>query len=167
MRVSQFKQLSKLASVLAVVALSQNVQAQTVSANMTVSANVQATCSIGTITALNFGDYFPLSGDKTGSTTVSVTCGNGVPYEIGMGGAASGGLRDMAGPSAAILRYELFKDAGLSQTWGSATTFTLGGLTGNGSAQDYTVYGRVPDSAFNRAAASGAYTATVSVQVNY
>jgi spore coat protein U-like protein len=167
MRVSHFKQLSKLASVLAVVALSQNVQAQTVSANMTVSANVQTTCSIGTIAPLNFGDYFPLSGDKTGSTTVSVTCGAGVGYSIGMGGAASGGPRDMVGPSAAVLTFELFRDSAFTQTWGSGPTFMLGGLAGNGDAQEYTVYGRIPDSASNRTAVPGAYTATVSVLVNY
>ncbi len=149
----------------ALIVQANGASAATASANVAVSATVQATCGI-TTSSLAFGTYTGTQTDA--SSTISVTCTNTTPYNIGLSaGLASGATvttRKMVGPSSASLSYSLFQDAQRSVNWGTAVPGeTLAG-TGNGSAQSITIYGRIDASQF---VIPGAYTDTVTAVVNY
>jgi spore coat protein U-like protein len=131
-------------------------QAQTATANFTVSANVQAACLVAA-TDLAFGNYLATATTPTDSTsTVTVTCTAGTGYSVGIVGGATG--RSMTGPGAATLNYGMYNEAARS------TAFSIPTATGTGAGQAYTVYGRVPALQY---AAAGNYTETVTVQVAY
>jgi spore coat protein U-like protein len=113
-----------------------------------------------------FGTY---TGSAAASTsTISVTCTNSTPYNLGLNaGAASGATvttRKMSGPNAGLLAYSLTSDSAHSVNWGSTVgTDTVTG-TGSGSAQALTVYGQV---AAGQYVNPGAYTDTITATVTY
>lgn len=86
------------------------------------------------------------------NSTLSVTCSNTTPYNVGLnagtGTGSVGTTRYMSSlangvTNLATIQFNLFQAAG-STIWGNTQgTNTLGG-TGNGSAQSLTVYGNVP-----------------------
>ena len=80
--------------------------AATVTTPFGVSATVQATCLVSA-TALAFGTYTGVVANST--STVSVTCTNTTPYNVGLSaGLATGATvttRKMTGPASALLNY--------------------------------------------------------------
>ncbi len=131
----------------------------------TLTAVIQATCSI-TATALAFGNY---SGTAlTSNATVTVTCTNTTPFDIGLNaGSASGATvtsRKMTGPLSATLSYSLFRDSALTQNWGNTVGTDTLHATGNGTGTPYTVYGQIPAKLF---ATPGVYNDTVVATVTY
>lgn len=71
-------------------------------------------------------------------------------------------MRNAAGT--AFIRYGLFRNAARNQAWGATLgTNTVGG-TGTGSAQNLTVYGRVPAQA---TPAGGSYEDNVVMTLTY
>jgi spore coat protein U-like protein len=130
-----------------------------------VTATVVATCQVSA-TALGFGNYTGVV--HPASSTVSVTCTDTTPYNVGLSaGLATGATvtaRSMTGPASALLGYGLFQDAGHTLNWGqTAGTDTVAGI-GNGAAQPITVYGQIPASEF---VAPGAYADTITATVTY
>ena len=104
----------------------------------------------------------------TATSTVSVTCTNTTPYNVGLSaGLATGATvvtRSMTGPASALLGYQLYRDSAHSLNWGiTIATDTLAG-TGNGSAQPLTVYGLVPAGQY---VAPGTYSDTITATVTY
>jgi spore coat protein U-like protein len=88
-------------------------------------------------------------------TTVSVTCTNTTPYNVGLdAGTVTGSTvasRLMAGTTtgntSTTVDFQLYQDAGHTTIWGNTQgTNTVGG-TGNGAAQTISVYGQVPSQA--------------------
>jgi spore coat protein U-like protein len=153
---------------LGILALAMSVQpaaAATGTATFTVSATVQATCSVVT-SPLAFGAY---SGAVlAGTTTVSVTCTNTTPYSIGLNaGIATGATvttRKMTGPSSSLISYGMYSDAGHTVNWGNTpATDTVAG-TGIGSVQVSTVYGQMPA---GQLVTPGAYSDTITATVTY
>ena len=69
-------------------------------------------------------------------------------------------------PGGALLAYDLFRDAARLLPWGDGTTLgaRLPGV-GTGSAQNLTVYGRIP--AAQASAGAGDYGDSVIVTVEY
>ena len=131
-------------------------QAQTATANFTVSANVQGACIVAA-TNLAFGNYLANATTPTDSaSTVTVTCTTGTGYAVGISGGATG--RSMTGPGGALLTYGMFNEAART------TAFGVTGATGNGVGQAYTVFGRVPALQF---VPVGAYSEIVTVNVAY
>ena len=148
MKISNSLKLS-LAAVIAVLTLgfasTPASATTTVTTTFGVSATVQSTCLISA-TGLSFGTYTGVVANST--STVSVTCTNTTTYNVSLNpGTASGATvttRKMGGPSGALLNYGLYSDSGHSVNWGQTIgTDTVTG-TGNGSAQNITVYGQVP-----------------------
>ncbi len=138
--------------------------ASTSTANMGVSATVQSTCLIAA-TPLAFGTYTGVLAST--STTLSVTCTNTTPYNVGLNAGLGTGAtvtnRKMTG-SSAVLNYGLYQDSAESVNWGQTVgTDTVTG-TGNGSAQSLTVYGKVPAGQY---VAPGAYSDTITATVTY
>jgi spore coat protein U-like protein len=139
--------------------------AATATTTFAVTATVQATCLVSA-TAMAFGTYSGVTANS--SSTVSVTCTNTTPYNVGLSaGLATGATvttRKMTGPGAALLGYSLFSDSARTVNWGQTVgTDTLSG-SGNGSAQALTVYGQL---AAGQYLAPGAYTDTVTATVTY
>jgi spore coat protein U-like protein len=107
----------------------------------------------------------------TADADLEVQCTNGTQYQIGLGFSAnaSGGQRRMKhGTDAEYVNYDLFTDVGLATAWGNTENVDTNGHTvkkvGNGAAQSYTVYGRVPVQTVPKA---GAYSDTVTITVTY
>ena len=137
----------------------------TAKTTFTVTATVNATCTIAA-TNLSFGTYTGTA--ATGQSTVSVTCTNTTPYNVGLDQGTSTSAtvttRAMTGPSGATLNYALYQDSAHATNWGNTPgTDTVSG-TGNGATQALTVYGRIASGQYP---APGAYTDTVTATVYY
>jgi len=139
------------------------------SSNLSVSATVNAQCTV-TTGAVAFGTYNPLaatSNDATG--TLNVTCTNGTPWTaaagVGTGTGASMATRRMTSGSN-LLDYVLYTDSGRTTVWGdgSSSTSTVGS-TGTGAAQPTTIYGRLPGG--QSSAPVGSYADTVAVTIAF
>jgi spore coat protein U-like protein len=164
--------LQKLAILTALVFASAGASAATSTDTFTVSTNVTASCSV-TAGNLAFADVDPLANATTatdGTSTISVTCSNTTPYDVGLSaGGATGATvssRMMTHTDAtSTLAYALYSDAGRTTNWGeTVATDTVAG-TGTGAAQSLTVYGSV--AAGQETAKVGAYSDTVTVTVTY
>ncbi|MFZ0747422.1 MAG: spore coat protein U domain-containing protein [Terracidiphilus sp.] len=137
--------------------------AATATANMSVTATVNANCTIAA-NALAFAAYTGAVDNAT--TTISVTCTNTTPYNVGLNpGATSGATvttRQMLNGTA-TLNYALFSNSGMTTNWGNTTGSWVGG-TGSGAAQTLTVYGQIASGQF---VTPGSYTDTIIATVNY
>lgn len=101
----------------------------------------------------------------TGS--VSVTCTNSAPYNVGLDKGLTGGsvtTRLMTDGAAHTIAYTLFRDPTRTLNWGQTIgTDTVAG-TGTGAAQTIIVYGQVPS---QNISVIGAYADTVNVTLTY
>ncbi|WP_161960068.1 Csu type fimbrial protein [Xanthomonas arboricola] len=134
----------------------------------TASANVPARCNTYVTTDLDFGSIagtIDTAIDRT--STISLSCTNRTAWNIGLGDGinAAGSTRRMRhADSANYITYELYRDAGRGNRWGTSIGVdTLSG-TGNGLAQTVTVHGRAPAP---QQPIAGAYNDTVTVSITY
>ena len=139
---------------------------QTTSASTSASATVVANCSVSA-TTLNFGSTGVLSSNVDASSTLTVTCTSGVPYNIGLsagnGTGATVAARKMTS-GANTITYSLYTTAGRTTVWGNTVgTDTVAG-TGTGLSQNSTVFGRVPA---QTTPAPTTYSDTIVVTVTY
>jgi spore coat protein U-like protein len=151
----------------------ESAQAATATATLNVSATVVATCLINT-TPVNFGSYDGLTGPLNGTGTVSVTCTNGMGWEItlGQGAHPAGGsldtnpVRRMADNATGLvfLDYGLYTDVGHTINWQNVTGASMPSGSGSGVAQSTTVYGQIPG---GQNVATGGYADAVVATVNY
>ena len=143
--VSAFAAASVLPSITAAAVYSNG----TNTANFDVTLTLVANCVIAA-NPLSFGTaQGVLTSNVSVNTTLSVTCSNTTPYNVGLNaGTGTGSLgttRYMSGTGSntATVAFNLFQASG-STLWGNTQgTNTLGGI-GNGTAQTLTVYGQVP-----------------------
>jgi spore coat protein U-like protein len=135
------------------------------SRSISVVATVRAACKIS-VTPLAFGSYTGTQKDATG--TITVTCTNTTPYNIGLsagaGTNATVATRAMKGPGTASLHYAMFRDSARSLNWG--TTIGTDTLTGRGTGQAavISVYGRITA---GQEARSGTYADTIVATIAY
>ena len=142
--------------------------AATDAADLAVSATVTSNCVVST-TALAFGNVDVTSGANVdGTGGISVTCTSGTPWsataDAGAGTAASLESRKMMS-GASLLNYAIYTDVARTTVWGDGTTTADITGTGNGVAQETTIYGRVPLG--QTSLPVGAYADTVIVTVTY
>ena len=141
--------------------------AATVTATMPVTITIQNACNVSSVapTTLNFGTQGPLVANVDQTSTITVTCTSGAPYNIGLDGGGSGNINARVMVNGAnSVGYQLYSNSGRTTVWGTTIgTNTVTG-TGNGTAQPYTVYGRVPPQTTPPA---GVYNDTVNVTVTY
>jgi spore coat protein U-like protein len=138
--------------------------AATATTTFTVSATVQATCSISA-NNLTFGAY---SGALINSTaSLSINCTNTTPYNIGLSaGSATGATvttRKMT-TGGNTISYALYRDGGHTSNWGNTVGADTATGTGSGSAQALTIYGQM---AAGQISAPGSYIDTVTATVTY
>ncbi len=131
----------------------------------TASASVAPACTVSATTQ----DFGAVSGllrvAQDATSTVSLRCTYRAPWQVGLGVGqnAAGNVRRMTGPGG-LIDYELYRDLGRTQRWGTTlNTDTVTG-TGTGATQSLTVYGRVPAQTPRTA---GTYTDTIVVTVTY
>jgi spore coat protein U-like protein len=158
-----------IACVAAIVGLVAAKPALAASATTTFTSQVAltATCVINSAAALNFGNQGILAANVDQSSTIQVTCTNTTPYNIGLdagtGSGATVGSRKMTS-SGATVNYTLYQDSAHTTVWGTTIGSDTQPGTGNGTSQNYTVYGRVPP---QTTPAPGIYTDTITVTVTY
>jgi spore coat protein U-like protein len=141
--------------------------AGTATTTLGVSLTINAGCNVSS-SPLAFLAQSVLASAANQTGSVSVTCTNTTPYNVGLdkgaGSGASVSNRLMTGPSSATVAYGLFQDIAHTANWGNTVgTDTVSG-TGNGNAQTVNVYGRI---APQTTPAPGAYADTVNVTVTF
>ncbi|UNK56751.1 spore coat U domain-containing protein [Pseudoxanthomonas daejeonensis] len=111
------------------------------------------------------------AGDVDATGTLVVTCTSGTPYTIALNAGSYGGatvttrrMHNGTGVGVSV-PYTLYRNTGRTQNWGNtAGTDTVAG-TGNGNAQNVSVYGRVLSADTNVPA--GTYADTITATINY
>ena len=136
-----------------------------------VSAVVNPNCLV-TAPDLAFGGYDGTAA-KTGTSVISVRCSTGTTYAVSLStGGGTFTQRLLSGSGVNKLQYNLFTTLAATTIWGDGTLST-GTVPGTGagmaaaSAQTHTVFGQLPDNAFNQGAPSGSYNDTITVTVTY
>ena len=132
-----------------------------------VQATIAATCTINSASTLNFGTLGVLASNTDQTSTIQVACTNTTPYNIGLdagtGSGASVATRKLTSGGATV-NYTLYSDSGRTTVWGNTVSTDTVAATGNGTAQSYTVYGRIPA---QTTPAPGNYADTITVTVTY
>jgi spore coat protein U-like protein len=141
--------------------------ASTTTTTFTSQITLAATCVINSASTLNFGNQGILAANVDQTSTVQVTCTNTTPYNIGLdvgtGSGATVATRKMTSGGATV-NYSLYSDSAHTTVWGNTIGTDTVAATGNGTGQNYTVYGRVPP---QTTPAPGTYTDTITVTVTY
>ncbi len=137
----------------------------TATVNFNISAKGSSSCAISA-GPLAFPNY---TGSLINATsTISVTCTSGTPYNVGLNaGTATGATvtkRSMTGPAGVLLSYKLFSNSAYTVNWGNTVgTDTVAG-SGTGLAKSLTVYGQIPGA---QSAPLGNYTDTIIATITY
>lgn len=131
------------------------------------SANVPHQCTISTATDLSFGSIPGLIDrpyDQTSS--ISLSCTRRTPWDIHLdnGQNAQGNARRMRMGADNYVVYELYRNPGRTQRWGTQKGVDTVPGTDEGSGQTVTVHGRVPA---GQQVPAGEYRDTVTVTVTY
>ncbi|WP_109583997.1 spore coat U domain-containing protein [Cupriavidus plantarum] len=148
-------------------ALPLSLGAATKTTTFTVRLTLTNDCTIAA-SDLDFGSTGVLAANVDQQSQVSVTCSTGAPFQVGLDGGSTASStianRLMTGPNAATVQFQIYRDAARTQIWGNTpNTDTVGG-TGNGTAQPFVMYGRVPA---QTTPGAGAYTTTVTATINF
>lgn len=141
--------------------------AATATGTLNLSITITASCTVASVSAINFGSVGAIGANIDQTSTLTVNCSNTTPYTIalsaGGGTGATVASRKMKSGTNQI-NYSLYRDTARAQVWGTTTgTDTVAG-TGTGANQALTIYARVPPQAVP---APGTYTDAVTVTVTY
>jgi spore coat protein U-like protein len=132
-----------------------------------VQVTVNSSCIINSASTMDFGAVGVFTVNQDSTSTIAVQCTNSTPYDIGLnegtGSGATVAVRKMTSGSNTI-NYSLYTDTTRTAVWGNSIGSNTQHAVGNGAAQNYTVFGRVPVQAMP---APGAYTDTITVTVTY
>lgn len=120
------------------------------SGNFDVTLTIIPDCTISA-SGMSFGvAQGLLNANVTATSTLSVTCTNTVPYNIGLSAGTGAGsttaTRYMDGALAAgnKVAYNIYQNSGNSTVWGNSQGVdTLSGI-GSGTTQSISVYGQIP-----------------------
>jgi len=141
-------------------------QANTATTTFNVSLAITASCALSA-SALAFGSAGVIAANIDNTSTITLTCTNTSPYDVGLdagiGSGATVAARKMTtgGPT---INYTLYQDPARTILWGNTVGTNTCPGTGNGAAQALTVYGRVPAQS---TPAPGAYSDTINVTVTF
>jgi spore coat protein U-like protein len=142
-------------------------EAATVTGTFNVQVTIAATCALNSASNLNFGTQGVLAANVDQTSTITVTCTNTTPYNIGLDQGVNGGsvtTRQMKAAGPALINYSLFSDAGRIVNWGQTIGTDTVAATGTGSAQPFTVFGRIPP---QPSPLPAVYNDTITVTVTY
>ena len=141
--------------------------AGTTTSTFQVQVTVQASCTIVSSPTLDFGTQGAFAANVDQISIILVLCTNTTPYDIGLnagtGSGATVAVRKMTSGGATV-SYSLYTNAGRSTVWGNTVGTDTVSATGNGAAQSYTVYGRIPP---QTTPAPATYADTITLTVTY
>lgn len=166
-----FKKTLLATALLALGGFAVTASGATASSSFAVKLTINKACSVSTSGALDFGSA---NADATTDVTqnasnINVKCSKTTAYKIGLkpSSNSTNGSGTMAGTGANTdtVAYALYQDSGNSTVWGNTAGTNTKDATGNGSTQNYTVYGKVLSSSLN--VTPDAYSDTVAVTVTY
>jgi spore coat protein U-like protein len=147
--------------------VSGGADAATTTSTFTVDVTIQAQCVINSASNLTFGTQGVLTANVDATSTISVQCTDTTTYDIGLnkgtGTGASVATRKLTNGSTTI-DYSLYTDTNRGTVWGNTVSTDTVHATGNGAAQIYTVYGRIPA---QTTPAPNAYSDTITITVTY
>jgi spore coat protein U-like protein len=153
-----------------VVGSDSSVVAGSATANLQISAAVNANCTI-TTAAVAFPIYDTVvanastNDDGTGVVTIACTKGSVATIGLGLGGNALVNQRRMKDAAGDFLNYALYLDSGRTTIWGTASPNLLTPAAApDKTPRPFTVYGRIPSA---QDVPAGAYTDTVVATVNF
>src|ERR1700730_161470 len=142
-------------------------EAATATGSFNVKVTIAATCVVTSATDMNFGTQGVLATDIDQTSTITVTCTSTTPYNIGLDKGLNGSsvtTRQMKAAGPALINYSLFSDAGRTVNWGNTVGTDTVAATGTGSAQAFTVFGRIPP---QPSPVPALYTDTITVTITY
>lgn len=142
-------------------------KAATTTQTFSVQMTITASCVINSASTLNFGSSGLLNANVDQTSSISVSCTNATPYNIGLNAGAGTGATVAARKltsGANTIDYTLYSNSGRTTVWGNTVGTDTVSASGSGAAQTYTVYGRV---APQTTPASGTYADTITVTVTY
>ena len=137
-------------------------------ARFQVSANVTADCSIA-VSDLSFGQYDPLGQNGTqgvnAAAGVSMLCTRDAraTIVIDSGRNPVGSTRGLSS-GAQVVAYQIYRDAGRTQVWGSGANALQFVSAGVQNAQQFVVYANIPP---GQEVASGSYSDVVTATVDF
>lgn len=141
--------------------------ATTTTGSFNVQVTIAATCVIDSASLLNFGTQGVLAANIDQTSTITVTCTATTPYDIGLDKGVNGAsvtTRQMKDAGTDLINYSLFSDSGHTTNWGNTIGTDAVHATGTGSAQAFTVFGRIPPQASQP---PGLYTDTITITVTF
>jgi len=159
-----------LASFLAAAALAAGAStalAATATGTFNSQIAITSQCLVVATNTLDFGSAGVISANIDTSANFDIQCTNGTTYTLSLDAGSGTGTtttRTMEN-GAEDVAYIMTKDAAYAQNWGNAGAEIMGGLTGTGASQTYTVYGRVAPQTTPTAGLT--YTDLVTVTVTY
>jgi spore coat protein U-like protein len=141
--------------------------------SFTATANVLPQCGSYVTTNMNFGNVTGgIAANIDRTATLTLTCLKNTAYQVslnnGQNNPTATSTRRMAtiiGGSTYYLTYELYRDSTRTQRWGNTLAVDTASGTGTGSAQQLTIYGRVPPVTGQPPA--GTYNDVVQVTITY
>lgn len=142
-------------------------EAATATGSFNVKVTIAATCVVTSATDLDFGTQGVLAANIDQTSAITVTCTNTSPYNIGLDKGLNGSsvtTRQMKAAGPALINYSLFSDAGRTVNWGNTVGTDTVAATGTGSAQAFTVFGRIPP---QPSPVPALYTDTITVTITY
>lgn len=132
------------------------------------TATVPTDCRISRVDDLDFGAVAAVASNVDATSQITVRCPQGTSWNLSLGNGshASGTVRRMRNASGNFVRYELYRNPGRTQRWGTAlgTDTVSGSGAGDNNPQSVILYGRVP---VQGALAGGAYADTVTITLTY
>ena len=170
-----FKLLLASASI-AAIASAGTAFAGTATQNISVTATVNASCTIDNVAPVSFGTYDPtLATPTTAAGSITVSCVKGTHPTVALGNGLNpdvNGVRAMKHSTAAdVLSYQLFKPTGIictgqeTDVWGATGQAVLDpGVSASSAAVTYGVCGKL-DAQQNVSA--GTYSDTVIATVSF
>lgn len=157
-----------LAAIMPFTSAGAAVYAKSKTATFDVTMRVVADCTIAA-NAIDFGQTGVITAAISGSSTINVTCTNTTPYNVGLdagtGVGSTGTTRFLngSGGNTDTVAFNLYRSPG-SGLWGNTQgTDTMAG-TGNGNAQQLTVYGEVP---VQKAPTPDSYKSTITATIYF
>jgi spore coat protein U-like protein len=153
-------------------ALAAWVETDSDTGTIAVSLTVVDDCVLET-EPLAFPDNGIVDEDVTASTTITIECTRDSAYAIGLSAGANAGGTDIdnrklkltTGDNTDVLSYQLYSDSNFSNEWGHTIgTNTVDSASADGEAEEYTIYGLIPD---HQNAPAGAYADLITATIWY
>ena len=174
------KILALSAVLIGVAGFSLQVQADSSTSDINISANINGLCTMNN-TDLNFGAYDAIvanaTQDLTAFATISTTCTSGATAKVTMGNGLHSttkyhirgrmlfvtDYRHMSNAgSDSKLQYELYTNENHTTVWHVNLSQEI---VGSGASEDLPVYAKVFKNQLD--AAAGSYTDTINITINY